>query len=143
MNWIQQFFQALQDFFSTPLGQSLIGIFTSLTTIFAYMLVIFSKTSYGKRKLAKVNADFEKLGLKVNENDKIVKDTQNQVKSEIERVRGEYEERLKLYQKDVDRMEQLLLEIAKIEPNAKIKELILNYYNQETEETNDGEREEE
>ena len=40
-------------------------------------------------------------------------------------------------------MEQLLLEIAKIEPNAKIKELIFNYYNQETEETNDGEREEE
>lgn len=143
MNWIQQFFQALQDFFSTPLGQSLIGIFTSLTTIFAYLLVIFSKTSYGKRKLAKVNADFERLGLKVNENDKIVKDTQNQVKSEIERVRGEYEERLKLYQKDVDRMEQLLLEIAKIEPNAKIKELILNCYNEEKEETNDGEREEE
>ena len=89
MNWIQQFFQSLQDFFSTPLGQSLIGIFTSLTTIFAYLLVIFSKTSYGKRKLAKVNAAFEKLGLKVNETDKIVKDTLNQVKSEIERVRGE------------------------------------------------------
>ena len=130
MNSWEQFCLGFKDFFNQPLSVILGTIFG----VGAMFLMVFAKTSWGKKAFNKLKTqllvaenklDESKNELaKANENLKNLKETKEQ---EINELKQAYEVKLYAYKDKLVNLETLCLELAKNSHNVKVENAVKDY----------------
>lgn len=116
----------LSNFFNHP---AVIWI-TNITLIFVYALVVFSKTSLGRKLFNKALAKYDTVvGISKQlkeESDKF----KQEAKEQVESLQKEYDEKLNVAVSYAEQLENLLYQIGDVIPNAKVKECINEFKSQ-------------
>ena len=114
--WFEQVKEWITWFFSLPLP--IAGI--SIGTAGAFILIIISKTSLGKKMYAKAIAKCEQARTEL----KTYKDFAD---NKINELKGEYEEKLQLVSAQNEKLEKLLIAVSENIHNAKVETLVKDY----------------
>lgn len=120
MTWLDKLFAWWTEFTNSPLGTTLIGILTTLVGV----LVIFSKTSLGKKIINGLSKKLDQFGKRVDETLTKVKDIEEYSKGKIQELIDEYEKKLGVLTSYVNDIENLLYQLGDTIPNAKVKYIV-------------------
>ena len=117
MNW-ELIKENLSAFFNMPVVISVM----SVTFGFIYLLVIFSKTSLGKKLFNKVKANYEDVVLRASKMSEELSKIKTEKEKAIKEIKEEYEKRLALSLSETEELENCLKTIAETTANKKVKE---------------------
>lgn len=109
---------------------------SSISLCFAYALVIFSKTSLGKKLFNKAKSSYDEAIKEKDETLNGLKETIEAKESEIKELTYQYENRLNVLLCENVELEKLLDKIGEISPNLKIKEALEEFKNSREERLN-------
>ena len=115
--------QKIAEFMNSPVGVAL----TTCIGLLVSVLVLFSKTSLGKKLFNQLVSNFNKVKEMSSETLKVVKETKEFANSQVELLKSEYDKKLLVFINYTEQLENLLYRIGEITPNQKIKNLIDNF----------------
>lgn len=118
-----------QDWLSQLANNPLFISTSTVSLCFAYVLVIFSKTSLGKKLFNKAKSSYEEAAKEKEETFNLLKETIESKESEIKELTYQYENRLNVLLCENVELEKLLDKIGEISPNLKIKEALEEFKN--------------
>lgn len=118
-----------QDWLSQLANNPLFISASSISLCFAYALLIFSKTSLGKKLFNKAKSSYEEAVKEKEETFKNLKETIEAKESEIKELTYQYENRLNVLLCENAELEKLLDKIGEITPNLKIKNVLEEFKN--------------
>ena len=126
----EQVTQWLNDISNNPIVIRL----TTVLTVFVCVLVVFSKTSVGRKVLKGLNEKFVENGLRISLMEKNYEIFKADVKEETEHIKSNNENFIETVRNDVlivhseyEFIEQGFIEILKQVPNEKVQKAIVNY----------------
>ena len=109
--------QQISEFMNSPVAVSVI----SISLGFIYLLVIFSKTSLGKKLFKSVLNKYDEIRKTAHESNEKVKNIQKLAEHEIAQLKSDYERKLAISVDYTDKLFSMLDEIVENIPNAKVK----------------------
>lgn len=113
----------LSNFFQHPAVMWI----TNITLIFIYVLVVFSKTSLGKKLFNKALKKAEETKEFAIATKKMSDDFQKQINDTLTLAQQEYEKRLSTILSYTEELEKVIHEIGETIPNQKVKEVIKKF----------------
>lgn len=122
MNWAE-FTQAIKDFFNQPLPV----ILTSISTVVVYVLVILSKTSFGKKNLLWCRGQINDIAKTATDTNEKVKEVQQLAKEEIASLKADYEQKITIALSTVNFYEESVFSIFEKIPNAQVQAELNNF----------------
>jgi hypothetical protein len=122
MNW-EMIKENLSAFFNMPVVVSVM----SVTFGFIYLLVIFSKTSLGKKLFNKVKSKYEEVVSKAGKMSEELAKFKKEKDGQLKEIKDEYEKRLALALSEEEELENCLKTIAETTANKKVKEGIYEF----------------
>ena len=122
MNW-ETIKENLGAFFNMPVVVSVM----SVTFGFIYLLVIFSKTSLGKKLFNKVRVQYDEIVCKSGKMSEELATFKKEKDEQIKEIKEEYEKRLALALSEEEELENCLKTIAETTANKKVKEGICEF----------------
>lgn len=122
MNW-ETIKENLGAFFNMPVVVSVM----SVTFGFIYLLVIFSKTSLGKKLFNKIKVKYDEVVLKAGKMSEELAKFKKEKDEQIKEIKDEYEKRLALAVSETEELENCLKTIAETTANKKVKEGIYEF----------------
>lgn len=114
--WFEELKNNIEWFCNLPLP--IVGI--SVGTAFAFLLIIFSKTSLGKKIYSKAVA-------KVESAVSLLKTYKEDADKKVASLKSEYEEKLQIVNAKNEKLEKLLIAVSENINNKKVKELVDTY----------------
>lgn len=114
--WFEELKNNIEWFCNLPLP--IVGI--SVGTAFAFLLIIFSKTSLGKKIYSKAVA-------KVDNAVSLLKSYKETADKKVEELKCKYEEKLQIVSAENKKLEKLLIAVSENINNKKVKELVDAY----------------
>ena len=127
---MQELYEKVATWLSNFFNHPAVMWITNITLIFIYCLVVFSKTSLGKRLFNKALAKYDAVvGITKEwkkETDKFKEESQQVVKD----LKTEYEQKLGVVCSYAESLENLLYQIGEVSPNQKVKKLIKDFEEQ-------------
>lgn len=114
--WFEQVKSWIEWFCNLPLP--IVGV--SVGTAFAFLLIIFTKTSFGKKVYLKAVA-------KVDNAVSLLKSYKETADKKVEELKSEYEEKLQIVSAENKKLEKLLIAVSENINNKKVKELVDAY----------------
>ena len=125
-----------QDWLSHLANNPLFISASSISLCFAYVLVIFSKTSLGKKLFNKAKSSYDEALKEKEETLENLKETIEAKESEIKELTYQYENRLNVLLCENVELEKLLDKIGEVSPNLKIKNALEEFKNSREERLN-------
>ena len=125
-----------QDWLSHLANNPLFISASSISLCFAYVLVIFSKTSLGKKLFNKAKSSYDEALKAKDETLNNLKETIEAKESEIKELTYQYENRLNVLLCENVELEKLLDKIGEVSPNLKIKNALEEFRNSREERLN-------
>lgn len=127
---MQELYEKVATWLSNFFNHPAVMWITNITLIFIYALVVFSKTSLGKRLFNKALAKYDAVvGIAKEwkkDTDKFKEESQKAVKD----LKEEYEQKLGVVCSYAESLENLLYQIGEVSPNQKVKKLIKDFEEQ-------------
>ena len=122
MNW-EMIKENLSAFFNMPVVISVM----SVTIGFVYLMILFSKTSLGKKLFNKVKSKYEEVVSKAGKMSEELAKFKKEKDGQLKEIKDEYEKRLALAVSETEELENCLKTIADTTANKKVKEGIYEF----------------
>lgn len=113
----------IRNFLDSNMGVAVV----TATLSFIYILVIFSKTSLGKKLFNKVLTKVAEIKEDANIQKELTKQIKEQAEEEYTKLRKEYEDKLVALTNYNLELEKIIEQLGETIPNAKVKELIKSF----------------
>ena len=126
MNWFDELASKVSAFLNTDIMITII----SISIAFVYILVIFSKTSLGKKLFNRVEKDVKENYKVITETLETCNATKQEVENKVQELKDEYEKKLGVITSYANELENILYQLGDVIPNAKVKKLIDEFKSQ-------------